>query len=329
MEIGLLIGLILIGVLMMTFADSEISTSAVPLPPTEALLPVITAEPWVQIDDSPEIFLEGPAFDREGNLFVSSIFDSRILKITPDKKVSTIFSQEGLLPDGMAIHKDGRLFVVCISGKLVTVNLDGSNMTEIEARYEGKPAVMNDIVFDNKGNFYVTDFTGSVADPTGGLYRFSSDLKTVEPVIEHLASANGVAISPEGDVLWVAETTRNSILRLELMEDGVTVNPFVGATIPYLFMGSPGGPDSNAVDAAGNLCQCVIFQGRILILNKSGLPLANVLIPGRDVRKHLRTTDVAFKPGTNEAVITTSGEGGAWIYKFQGLAEGLRLFSHQ
>lgn len=329
MEFSLLIGLIFVGVLMMTFADSKISTSAVPLPPTEAMLPVITAEPWVKVDDNTEITLEGPVFDREGNLFLTSVFDSRILKITPDKTVTPILSQEGLLPDGMAIHQDGRLFAVCLSGKLITINPDGTNMTEIETRYEGKPAVMNDIVFDMKGNFYVTDFTGSVADPTGGVYRFSSDLKTVDPVIEHLASANGVAISPEGNVLWVSETTRNSLLRLELMEDGVSVSPFVGATIPYRFMGSPGGPDSNAVDVAGNLYQCVIFQGRLLILNKFGLPLANVLIPGRDEGKHLRSTNVAFKPGTNEAFITTAGDAGGWIYKFQGLAEGLQLFSHQ
>jgi hypothetical protein len=43
----------------------------------------------------------------------------------------------------------------------------------------------------------------------------------------------------------------------------------------------------------------------------------------------LRTTNVAFRPGTDEAVITASGEGGAWIYTFRGLAKGLTLFSHQ
>jgi len=84
-----------------------------------------------------------------------------------------------------------------------------------------------------------------------------------------------------------------------------------------------------AVDVDGNVYQAIIFHGRILILKNVGIPIANVLIPGRDEGKHPRTTNVAFKPGTDEAFITVSGEGGAWVYKFRGLAKGLKLFSHQ
>lgn len=111
--------LIIAGILTTLFSlaigQTKISNTIVPLPPSEASLPIIGAQPWFQIDPGPKVFLEGPAFDREGNLFISSIFDSRIFKITPDKKVSTILNIEGLLPDGIAIHKDGRLFVVCLS----------------------------------------------------------------------------------------------------------------------------------------------------------------------------------------------------------------------
>ena len=327
--IGSIVAGILMAVFPVCFAEPRISTSVVPLPPSLTGLPTITAEPWVQIDAGPHIFLEGPAFDREGNLFVSSIFDSRILKITPEKKVTTIFSKEGLLPDGIAIHKDGRLFVVCLTGKIIAINPDGSNLTYIEARYQGRPRSGNDLVFDSQGNFYVTDFTGTISDPTGGVYHFSADLKTVKPVIERLAMANGISLSPEGNVLWVSVTASNLLVRLQLQEDGISLDPFEGTHIPYRFMGAPGGCDSNAVDAEGNLYQCIIFQGRVLILNQAGIPIANVLIPGRDEGKHLRSTNVAFKPGTDQVFLTTSGEGGAWIYQFRGLAKGLALFSHQ
>jgi len=327
--IGSIVAGILMAVLPVCFAEPRISTSVVPSPPSLTGLPTITAEPWVQIDPGPDVFLEGPAFDRKGNLFVSSIFDSRILKITPEKKVTTIFSQEGLLPDGIAIHKDGRLFAVCLTGKIIAINPDGSNLTYIEARYQGRPRSGNDLVFDSQGNFYVTDFTGTISDPTGGVYHFSADLKTVKPVIERLAMANGISLSPEGNVLWVSVTASNHLVRLQLQEDGISLDPFEGTHIPYRFMGAPGGCDSNAVDAEGNLYQCIIFQGRVLILNQAGIPIANVLIPGRDEGKHLRSTNVAFKPGTDQVFLTTSGEGGAWIYQFRGLAKGLALFSHQ
>lgn len=320
---------ILTAVCALGFTKLRVESSVVPLPPSLTGLPIIEAEPWLQIDADPDLYLEGPAFNREGNLFVTSILDGRVLKITPGRKVTTILSKKGLLPDGTAIHKDGRLLIACLSGEIVGLDTDGSNLTYIEARYQGKPQVANDLVFDSQGNLYVTDFTGTIANPTGGVYRFSADFNTVEPVIEQLASANGISLAPEGNVLWVSETTRNEILRLELLEDGITIKPMAGATVPYRFTGGPGGPDSMAVDIQGNVYQCLIFQGRVLILNKAGIPVANVLIPGRDEGKYLRTTNLAFKPGTNEVFITTSGEGGAWIYTFCGLAEGVKLFSHQ
>lgn len=314
---------------MKSMEGKPVKKSEVPLPPSEAGLPTIEAEPWLEVDPDPKIFLEGPSFDREGNLYVSSIFNGRVLKITPTKKVTTIFEKPGVLPDGTAVHKDGRLFLACLSGELIALNTDGSNVTVIEARYQGNPKSLNDLVFDAKGNLYVTDFTGHFADLTGGVYRYSADFKTVQPVIQNLAAANGISLSPEGNVLWVSETCRNTLLRLELLEDGIGINPIAGATIPYRFTGGPGGCDSMAVDAEGNVYQCLIFQGRALILNKRGVPVANVLIPGRDEGKHLGTANLAFRPGTDEVLITGWGEGGAWIYKFRGLAKGLSLYSHQ
>ncbi|MBW2066743.1 MAG: SMP-30/gluconolactonase/LRE family protein [Deltaproteobacteria bacterium] len=310
------------------FAETAVSDSVVPLPPSLAGLPKLKVEPWLQVDPG-DLFLEGPAFDREGNLFVSSIFDGRVLKITPDKKVTTVFKQEGLLPDGIAIHKDGRLFLACLSGKVVAVNPDGSDMTEIKVKYQGFPRSANDLVFDSKGNLYVTDFIGTAADPKGGVYWYSSDLKTIKPVFQDLASANGIALFPQGNVLWVSETGRNAIHRLQLLEDGVTIVPIAGSGIPYRFVGGPGGCDSMALDSKGNVYQAMIFQGRILILNSGGIPIAQVLSPGRDEGRLLRTTNVAFKPGTDEVYITVSGKGGAWIYRFKGLAKGLTLYSHQ
>ncbi|MBW1999610.1 MAG: SMP-30/gluconolactonase/LRE family protein [Deltaproteobacteria bacterium] len=332
MKRRLLITAISLGILIIANysvpAGAQVSKSVVPLPPALANLPKLEVEPWLRVD-SQELFLEGPAFDRKGNLFVSSIFDNRILKITPDKKVVTVFKQEGLLPDGIAIHRDGRLFLACLSGKVVAVNPDGSNMTEIKVKYQGFPRSANDLVFDSRGNLYVTDFIGTAADPKGGVYRYSADFKTIKPVFRNLASANGIGLFPEGNVLWVTETGRNAIHRLQLLEDGVTIVPIAGSGIPYRFVGAPGGCDSMALDSKGNVYQAIIFQGRILILNSGGIPVAQVLIPGRDEGKLLRTTNVAFKPGTNEVYITASGKGGAWIYRFKGLAEGLRLFSHQ
>ena len=78
----------------------------------------------------------------------------------------------------------------------------------------------------------------------------------------------------------------------------------------------------------GNLYQCIVSQGRVVILNAHGIPIANVVIPGRDEGMHLKSTNLAFKPGTSEGYITAGGDGGPCVYRFPALAEGVLLFSH-
>lgn len=300
----------------------------VPIPPELAALPTIEAEPWLKVDPNPEMFIEGPAFDRDGNFFFTSPSHGSVFKVTAPDKVTAIFSKKDVRPDGSAFHRDGRLFVVCLSGELLAMNADGGDLNIMHPKYDGKSLTMNDLVFDARGNIYVTDCTGSPMDPTGGVFRLSSDANTVQLVLRHMTSPNGISLTPEGNTLWVAETSRNTMVIIRLMPDGITVAPPAGVSYPYYFTGT-GGPDSNKIDREGNLYQTIILQGRIVVFNAYGIPVANVIIPGREEGKHLRTNNLAFKPGTREGYITTSGTEGAWIYKFTGLAEGLPLYSHQ
>jgi len=304
----------------------EIHHSPVPLPPDLAGLPVIEAEPWFQLDPGMDLFLEGPAFDREDNLFVTSPPVGTVFKITPQKQMSVIFDDKNVGVNGSAFHADGRLFIVCLTGEILVISPDGYKATSLYPMYQGKRLTMNDLVFDAKGNIYVTDFTGTIMEPMGGVFRISSDAETVQPVVLHLASPNGISLSPEGNLLWVGESARNAVLRIALLEDGVTCRPVIGVLPVYQSVGCYG-PDSNKVDSAGNLYQCLTGQGRIIVSNALGIPVANVIVPGRDDGKSLGTTNLAFKPDTSEGYITTSGVGGAWIYTFRGLAEGLKLFS--
>lgn len=308
----------------------KVQASEVPIPPELVSLPTIKAEPWLLVDPSPDIALEGPAFDRKGNLYITSYRAGMVYKITPTKQKTIVFTDKNVRPDGIAIHKDGRLFTACTTGELLVMNPDGGKVTYITPKYQDKSISMNDLVFDSKGNLYVTDWKGTVPDPTGGVYRLlAPDYTAVQPVLQHLAGPNGISLSPEGNTLWIGETLRNAVLRIDLMPDGLTVKPVAGVTYPYYSTGGPGGPDSNKVDIEGNLYQCMVYQGRALILNKRGIPIANVVIPGRDEGKHLGSPNLAFKPGTSEVYIEGSGEGGAMIFKFKGLAKGLPLFSHQ
>src|SRR3954462_14146963 len=82
----------------------------VPIPPSERGLQTVVAEPWFKASDE-GLVLEGPAFDRDGNLLFCDVSGRRVLRLTPDKRLSTLISLDQLGPGGIAVHKDGRVFI--------------------------------------------------------------------------------------------------------------------------------------------------------------------------------------------------------------------------
>jgi lactonase len=56
----------------------------VPIPPSERNLQTVVAEPWFKASDQPMV-LEGPCFDRNGNLLFSDVYEGRVLRLTPDR----------------------------------------------------------------------------------------------------------------------------------------------------------------------------------------------------------------------------------------------------
>jgi lactonase len=304
--------------------------SAVPLPRAEADLPTVYAEPYLKISDD-GLQLEGPAFDREGNLFIVEVYGGRIFKISQSDEIETVFDENDFAPAAIDIHKDGRLFVCGLGdfkeGSIFAIEPDGSGFEKIVSETLGY--LPDDMIFDHKGGFYFTDFNGYSTNPTGGVYYMSPDGTTITPILKNLSIANGIALSPDGSTLWVTELGANRLHCVNLLDDGVTIAPF-GASIAYYFTGNTG-PDSMCVDSEGNLYVAMYPQGRILVLNKRGLPIGQILIPERDEGKYLRTTSMAFRPGTDELVITTNdwdGGGGSWLYTCKGFGEELPLYSH-
>lgn len=192
--------------------------------------------------------------------------------------------------------------------------------------------VKRDGLGHGKGGFYFTDFRGYSTQSLGGVYYVSPDFKTVTPVIQNISVANGIALSTDEKVLWVTETTTNRLHRIVLEDDGVTIAPF-GTTIPYYFTGHEG-PDSCCIDSDDNVYVAMYGQGRVLVFNKRGYPIGQILMPGRDKGKMLRSTHPQFIPGTNQLIICTNDiennfEGGSMLYTVNGFAKGHESYQFQ
>ena len=302
----------------------------VPIPPSERGLQTVVAEPWFKVSDE-GLVLEGPAFDRDGNLLFCDVSGRRVLRLTPDKRLSTVVSLDKLGPGGLAIHKDGRIFIAAMDlakgiGSVLAVEPDGSGMRTIvppEAGY-----MPNDLVFDARGGFYFTDFRGASTDPKGGVYYVSPDFGTITPVLPHLAMANGVALSPDGKELWATEFSRNLLHRVELA-DATTATP-IGTAIPYHFTGPA--PDSMRADADGNLYVAMYGQGRVLVVQQERHPHrpGAAAGPGRGPQPalHQHGHQARHRRPLHRDERREGGQG-ATIFHARAFAKALPLYSHQ
>jgi lactonase len=124
----------------------------VPIPPSERGLQTVVAEPWFKVSRD-GIVLEGPAFERNGDLLLCDVSGRRVLRLNPDRHLSTVVTFDDVAPGGLAIDKDGRIFIAAMNltkrtGSIMTVKPDGTGMQTIVPVTAGY--MPNDLVFDSR-----------------------------------------------------------------------------------------------------------------------------------------------------------------------------------
>ncbi len=277
--------------------------SAVPIPPAERVLTTFVADRPIRVPGA-TLDLEGPVFLPNGDLLFSDVQGKRVLRLERRDRLTTVMTLANLMPGGMALSPDGRIFIAAANGKgggaIIAMRADGSEQQTIVPEAGG--FAPNDIAFDANGGFYFTDAHGTVGEPRGGAWYVASARVSPVPVVQHLAVANGLALSPDGKRLWIGEFALGRLYRIDL-KDAVTPAPF-GATTAYQFTGPA--PDSIRVDGAGRVYVALYGQGRVLAFSPSGLPLGQILLPDRDEGRNLNTTSMALRAGTRDLVVVAS-----------------------
>lgn len=261
-------------------------------------------------------FLEGPAFDRDGNLYVTDIPYGRIFRIGAGGDWSLVAEYDGW-PNGLAIHADGTLWIADYRRGILRLDpATGRIDTVLGHRNSESFKGVNDLTFDRQGRLYFTDQgqTG-LHDPTGRVYRYGTDGR-LDQLLGHAPSPNGLALSADGAVLFVAVTRGNQVWRAPLLPDGSVSK--VGAF--QTFFGTSG-PDGMALDAEGRLVVAHASLGGAFVLNACGEVTHFVRSPlGHTI------TNVAYRPGTNELVLTDSQTGTVLVADMP--AAGALLPSH-
>lgn len=215
------------------------------------------AEDWKLVSEGHK-FTEGPAVDKQGNVFFSDIPNNRIHRVTTDGIVS-VFKEDSGGANGLVVGGDGRLYA-CQNGRkrIVAYTMDGRETVLAE------DVSSNDLALSNKGDLYVTDPNNHrvwYIDPKGG--------KRV--VAENLGFPNGIAFSPDQGMLYVNDSTSKSVWSYQIQDDGSLTNgePFYRLEMHDDSMRS--GADGMKVDV----------EGHIYVATKLGIQICDQ--PGRVV----------------------------------------------
>lgn len=267
-------------------------------------------------------FLEGPCFDRNGDLWVVAIESGDVCRVEGDAVVPKARAPGHTEPQGMALHRDGRLFVVDRRAGIFAVNPATGAVEEVARTFLGQNFKgLNDLVFDRDGNLWFTDpwMTGA-HDPTGAVYFAEAEggYRRMTKMIGNMAFPNGITLSPDDNTLYIAETRQNRMWRCFLNRATRSFN----ATIASTYFLSANGPDGMCADAAGNVYVAHFNSGGVYVISPFGEIIEFIGVPeGR------ATTNVAFRPGTKELFITEASRNTVWRVEVD--HEGHRLWGHR
>jgi gluconolactonase len=263
-------------------------------------------------------FLEGPSFDRDGNLFVVDIPFGRLFRITPAGEWSLVAAYDGW-PNGTAIHRDGTVYIADQKNGIVTIDPATGTIDSLLAHdhLEGFRGP-NDLTFAANGDLYFTDQgqTG-LQDATGRVFRHRTGGR-LEKIIDFAPSPNGLALSPDENVLYLCVTRANAIWRVPLLADGHVTK--VGN---YIQLSGGMGPDGMAVDQNGGIAVAHYGGGSVWVFSRIGEPLFRIVSPTGG----LSFTNVAFGGPKNRDLYIVDSDNAA-ILRAELPVPGLPLFSH-
>jgi gluconolactonase len=264
-----------------------------------------------------DCFLEGPSFDRDGNLYVVDVGWGRIFRISPDARFEVVAEYDGE-PNGLKIHRDGRIFIADYRHGIMLLDPASGRVTPHLDRTVIEPFKgVNDLVFASNGDLYFTDqgLTG-LHDPTGRLFRLRASGQ-LDLLLDCIPSPNGLVLSLDEKSVFVNVTRANSVWRVPLLDDGAPYK--VGE---FIRLSGGNGPDGLAMDEQGNLAVAHLGLGTVWLFSHLGEPMARI----RSCTG-LATTNLAYGGPDGKRLYITESETGT-ILTAQLQVAGRPMYSH-
>jgi sugar lactone lactonase YvrE len=216
---------------------------------------LISGEGWTLVAEG-YTFTEGPAANAKGEVFFNDIPNNTTYKIALDGKVS-VFLDDPKKANGQAFGPDGRLYAVASGSEQVLAYDAGGKAAVIAEGFRG-----NDLVVRHDGGMYVTN-PGTNNAPSKVWYISPSGEKRV--VDEGLKFSNGVTLSPDQTLLYVADSRSHWVYSYQVQTDGTLV-----AKQRYDHLHVPDNADDSGADGMR-----VDRDGRLYVATRMGIQVCD------------------------------------------------------
>jgi gluconolactonase len=196
-------------------------------------------------------FTEGPVWHPDGFIIFSDIPANTIYRLNKNGK-KAVYRRPSGKSNGLAFDAEGRLLACEHGNRRVSITRNGEPETLV-ASYKGQRLNSpNDLVIRSDGSIYFTDPPYGVPSKKReldfqGVYRIGPDGEQLTLLLKDFERPNGIALSPDEETLYVADTQKNWVRAFDVQEDGSVTNGRVFARAGNLH------PDGMAMDVEGNL----------------------------------------------------------------------------
>jgi gluconolactonase len=275
-------------------------------------------------------FPEGPIAFEDGSVVLVEIARGTLSRVPPGGGRVEVVGRLGGGPNGAALGPDGACYVCnngglewreeggllfagnqpagYSGGRIERVDLATGRFDVLYDSCDGRPLRSpNDIVFDAHGGFWFTDLgQGRTRDrDRGGVYYATADGASIREAIYPLETPNGIGLSPDGSLLYVAETITGRLLAFELAGPGELLPaPRWPQGRLVARAGGPGLFDSLALEADGRICVATLVNGGITVASPDGRHVEHHAMPDP------QTTNICFGgTGHGTAFVTLSASG--------------------
>jgi gluconolactonase len=193
---------------------------------------------------------EGPVWSRGGFLIFSDYSKDRLYKYVPGK-APDVYREDSHGANGNTMDRQGRLYSCEYKARRVTRSERNGRIEVLVDKFEGKRFnAPNDIVVRRDGQIYFSDPLFTPLDQREldfyGVFHVTPKGK-IEAIARMKTRPNGVTLSPDGKILYVANTDEKNIRAYALDRDGNAS----GERIAIADL--PAGPDGIRTDVKGNL----------------------------------------------------------------------------